>query len=83
MAVTMEGADHIAQTMSNGDIDKPHAIAVERRVEVPAYIKSLSPEQRAAAEKALVRKIDLRLIPMIVIIYIVRSFRFLLGLQTS
>ena len=35
--------------------------------EPPPYVKSLSPEQRGAAERALVRKIDLRLIPTIVI----------------
>jgi sugar phosphate permease len=30
----------------------------------------MSPEQRKAAEKSLVRKIDIRLLPMIVLMYI-------------
>ncbi|KIX07776.1 uncharacterized protein Z518_02430 [Rhinocladiella mackenziei CBS 650.93] len=38
--------------------------------EPPEYVKSLSPEERRIAECALVRKIDLRLIPTIVIMYI-------------
>ncbi|KIX92719.1 uncharacterized protein Z520_11571 [Fonsecaea multimorphosa CBS 102226] len=40
------------------------------RREPPPYVKSLSPEERRIAERALVRKIDFRLIPMIVIMYI-------------
>lgn len=35
----------------------------------PPYIKSLSPEERLHAERALVRKIDFRLIPTIIIMY--------------
>lgn len=35
--------------------------------EPPSYVKSLNAEERKAAELALVRKIDLRLIPMIII----------------
>ncbi|KIW14356.1 hypothetical protein PV08_07138 [Exophiala spinifera] len=62
--------DHVSRTMSNDDLDKPQAVNVELQQEAPDYIKSLSPEERAAKEKALVRKIDLRLIPTIVIIYI-------------
>lgn len=40
------------------------------RKEAPAYVAGLSPEERAAAEKALVRKIDIRLLPMIIVMYI-------------
>lgn len=36
----------------------------------PPYVASLSPEERRIAEKALVRKIDLRLIPPIILMYI-------------
>lgn len=36
----------------------------------PQYVVSLSPEERQRAEKALVRKIDLRLIPPIIAMYI-------------
>lgn len=45
--------------------DKPNP-----KKEAPAYVASLSPEERERAEKALVRKIDLRLLPMIIIMYI-------------
>jgi hypothetical protein len=40
------------------------------RKEAPAYVAGLTPEEREKAEKALVRKIDLRLLPMIIIMYI-------------
>jgi hypothetical protein len=36
----------------------------------PAYIASLTPEGREAAENALRKKVDIRLMPMIVLIYI-------------
>jgi len=35
----------------------------------PPYVKSLSAEQREIAERTLVRKIDLRLLPMIILMY--------------
>ena len=38
--------------------------------EAPASVARLSPEERIAVEEALVRKIDLRLLPMVVIMYI-------------
>ncbi|KAK2762291.1 hypothetical protein FQN54_001301 [Arachnomyces sp. PD_36] len=40
------------------------------QAEAPAYVKSLTAEEREAAEKALVRKVDMRLIPTLVIMYI-------------
>ncbi|PYI23784.1 MFS general substrate transporter [Aspergillus violaceofuscus CBS 115571] len=65
------------------DIDKSHVDNVEivpnavanadkpnPRKEAPAYVASLSPEERQRAERALVRKIDLRLLPMLIIMYI-------------
>ncbi|CAL5867039.1 uncharacterized protein PFLUO_LOCUS1251 [Penicillium psychrofluorescens] len=61
------------------DVDKSHFDNVEivanadkpnPRKEAPAYVASLSPEERERAEKALVRKIDFRLLPMIIIMYI-------------
>lgn len=45
--------------------DKPNP-----RKEAPAYVAGLTPEERETAEKALVRKIDIRLLPMIIIMYI-------------
>lgn len=65
------------------DIDKSHVDNVEvvssavanadkpnPKKEAPAYVASLSPEERDKAEKALVRKIDIRLLPMLIIMYI-------------
>jgi hypothetical protein len=65
-----------------GDIHKNHAENIEviqevananrpnLRKEAPAYVAGLSPEERELAERALVRKIDIRLLPMIIIMYI-------------
>ena len=39
------------------------------RRQPPALVAAWSVEERAAKEKALVRKIDLRLMPMIIIMY--------------
>lgn len=36
----------------------------------PASVQNLSTEQRVRVEKALVRKVDIRLLPMIVLMYI-------------
>jgi hypothetical protein len=67
----------------DGDIDKTYVDNVEvvssavanadkpnPRKEAPAYVASLSPEEREQAERALVRKIDLRLLPMLIVMYI-------------
>lgn len=68
-----------SRDIETADIDKTHVDNVEvvanadkpnPRKEAPVYVASLSPEERAKAEKALVRKIDLRLLPMIIIMYI-------------
>ena len=45
--------------------DKPNP-----KKEAPISVASLTPKERAMAEKALVRKIDIRLLPMIIIMYI-------------
>ena len=42
--------------------------------EHPELIKNMSLEERQHSEKALVRKIDLRLLPMIVLMYIMNYF---------
>jgi hypothetical protein len=59
-------------TSSINDVKKPDpAEYVEAPVAVgrepPPYVKSLGPEDRKHAERALVRKIDLRLLPMIIL----------------
>lgn len=38
--------------------------------EAPEWIRNLTPEQRAATETKLVRKIDFRLLPMVILMYI-------------
>lgn len=38
--------------------------------QLPPSVRSLRPDERAQAEKKLVRKIDLRLIPMVIIMYV-------------
>ncbi|KAK7539202.1 pantothenate transporter liz1 [Phyllosticta citricarpa] len=40
------------------------------RREAPALVRSMSPEQRAVLEKKLVRRIDRRLMPMLILMYI-------------
>ncbi|KAL4956023.1 major facilitator superfamily domain-containing protein [Aspergillus filifer] len=75
----------LRDTISQGpdrDIRKDHAETVEvvqeaananrpnPRKEAPAYVAALSPEEREQAEKALIRKIDARLLPIIIIMYI-------------
>jgi hypothetical protein len=70
---------HRSQDVEVADVDKSYVDNIENvanaikpnpRKEAPAYVAGLSPEERAAAEKALVRKIDIRLLPMIIIMYI-------------
>jgi hypothetical protein len=40
------------------------------RLQAPEFIRSLSPEEREHLEKRLKRKIDIRLLPAIIIMYI-------------
>jgi len=53
-------SEYIEQTGPNSDIPK-------RERDAPEPIRHLSVEQRARMERKLVRKIDFRLLPMIVI----------------
>ncbi|KAJ6043188.1 uncharacterized protein N7446_001384 [Penicillium canescens] len=62
-----------------GDIDKANINNIEvianadkpnAQKEAPASVATLTPEERTKAEKALVRKIDIRLLPMIILMYI-------------
>lgn len=63
-------ADQVSYT-SDPNFALGDVVATRKPQEAPPYIRELSPEERIQAEKALVRKIDLRLIPMIILIYIV------------
>ena len=71
MLDTKELADHVSNSSDPESSPPGGNLAIRKRQEAPEYIKSLSLEDRRRAEKALVRKIDLRLIPMIILIYIV------------
>jgi hypothetical protein len=46
------------------------AVPVSRRFEAPEFIRNWTPEERQHAEKRLKAKIDLRLMPMIILMYI-------------
>lgn len=59
-----EFAEHVSDTAIN---DKP---AARVRREPPELVRNLAPEERARLEKVLTRKIDLRLLPMLVLIYV-------------
>ncbi|KAL2434161.1 hypothetical protein ABEF94_015272 [Exophiala dermatitidis] len=70
MADVKEIPDNVSTLSIKQNVENAEFVATRKRAEAPAYIQSLTPEQRAAAEKALVRKIDIRLIPTVIIIYI-------------
>jgi hypothetical protein len=46
------------------------AAVTSRRFEAPEFIRNMTPEERQAAESKLKAKIDLRLLPMIILMYI-------------
>ena len=60
--------------VDNGEKDASDAPAVAlrstRTFEAPEFIRNMTPEERLAVEARLKMKIDLRLLPMIVLIYI-------------
>ena len=59
----------VAQYISHSvTLDDPGT--ARRRREAPPLVRDLSHEERARLERALVRKIDLRLLPMIILMYI-------------
>ncbi len=62
--------DHkFAQHVSNASLEDVPTITRSNR-EPPELVKNLSMEERQRLETALVRKIDLRLLPMIILMYI-------------
>ena len=66
--------EYAARDSEETKIDARQADHVSRKApagrEPPTYVKNLSADERKRAERALVRKIDFRLIPPIVIMYI-------------
>ena len=55
----------IANVEVIANADKPNP-----RKEAPAYVAALDPDERQRAEARLVRKIDFRLLPVLVVMYI-------------
>ncbi|KAH8879998.1 MFS general substrate transporter [Thozetella sp. PMI_491] len=53
-----------------GTADAEHAVPIRSRLQPPDFVKNLTPEARAELEERLKRKIDLRLMPAIIIMYI-------------
>lgn len=58
-------ADHVSDTSLENAPTTPRT-----RREPPELVRNLTPEEREHIEKALTRKIDLRILPMLIIIYI-------------
>lgn len=53
---------------------------VPQRLQVPEFIRNLTPEDRERLEKRLKRKIDARLLPAVIIMYILNYIdRFVLA----
>ena len=57
--------------VSNTSLDGPDASEpARRRREAPPLVRDLAPQERARLEKVLVKKIDLRLLPMLILMYL-------------
>ncbi|KAL8801811.1 MAG: hypothetical protein Q9182_004218 [Xanthomendoza sp. 2 TL-2023] len=60
--------EHVSNTSS---LDPTEAARPARsRREAPPLVRDLAPEERAGLENALVKKIDLRLLPMLILMYL-------------
>lgn len=62
------GAEHLSDTSTDPAANDPSG--GRKRHEAPPLLLHLAPEERARLEKALVKKIDLRLLPMLIIMYL-------------
>lgn len=52
------------------EVDEHNAVKPNRTLEAPPLVRDLSPADRERLEKTLVRKIDFRLLPAVIIMYI-------------
>lgn len=61
----------------NGNDDKATAMHVEDisrpKMEAPDLVRAMTPEQRAIAEQKLKRKLDIRLLPMLILMHVLPS----------
>lgn len=70
------GADETGYGLDNKPVGDDHSelgaspTLTGRRREAPALVRNLSKEERRQLELALVRKIDFRLMPMVILMYI-------------
>jgi hypothetical protein len=65
-SISKNSFDHV-ELVENGSV---HHSVPEKQSRAPELIRNMTPELRAKLESSLRRKIDLRLLPMIVIMYI-------------
>ncbi|KAL9016034.1 MAG: hypothetical protein Q9185_006600 [Variospora sp. 1 TL-2023] len=59
--------EHLSDPSKDPDSNDP---SVRKRREAPPLVRDLAPEERDRLERALVKKIDLRLLPMLIIMYL-------------
>ncbi|KAL9008582.1 MAG: hypothetical protein Q9173_006311 [Seirophora scorigena] len=59
--------EHLSDTSNDPETKDP---SVRKRREAPPLVRDLAPEERARLETALVKKIDLRLLPMLILMYL-------------
>ena len=63
-----DGNNKVAERVSDASLE--HAATTGTKREPPELVRDLSSEERQHLEKLLIRKIDLRLLPMVIIMYI-------------
>jgi hypothetical protein len=68
MAAPAEKLSDITQE-PRASVDKGEGVMVQTR-ELPELLRDLSPEELKECEKKLLRKIDLRLLPTLILIYV-------------
>lgn len=66
----LEDATGAADKTQTSDAEKPTLTEGPSRVQPPAWLASMTQEERDELEKKLKRKIDIRLMPAIIIMYI-------------
>jgi hypothetical protein len=65
-ATGKSATEHISESI---DLSAAQTVT-GRREEAPPLVRDLSPQERQRAERLLVRKIDIRILPMIIFMYI-------------
>lgn len=65
-----QGTDHLENGHQLENIVTNDAAKKDTSFQPPELVRNMTAEERKEAEKRLVRKIDLRLLPMIILMYI-------------